>query len=290
MALKEEIFEQNATLFQILDENEVTEVGAISIRVNNLSQEVQDNKLQLDGLALRVDNNQARNEQMFVQINTQLVADRTDIETTQTNIVNLRSRLDDLNVAVATLESNTEDRFTDVYQRITTANNNISAVSNEVETLADNVDTLISDFESVQDEISELQDNIRSAETNISALETRVTALEARGPSGADNVVWGNTTYKIRLYSMGPPQNIFTVDIVFNTILVEYGYSYSITTEYPGSTNLTVVRPFSGSNDLSYNDIPVTLGMTVLVSGTLGIAPGFAVTVTNAAAIIYYKR
>lgn len=79
MALKNEIFSTQSTLFTILDNNEVTEIGAMDRRVDQIGAQTAQNKSQLDDLGRLVDKNQARNEAGFVEINTSLVAINSEI-------------------------------------------------------------------------------------------------------------------------------------------------------------------------------------------------------------------
>jgi uncharacterized coiled-coil DUF342 family protein len=281
MALKEEIFEQNSTLFQVLDENEVTGIGAISTRVDTLSDTVDEYKLQLDGLALRVDTNQSRNEQMFVQINTQLVQDRNDIDTLQTTTRTLTTTVDSLSQELLNFEGDTETRFTDVYQRINTTTDDINALSTEVSTLSDQVDTLIADFESQQDEIGELQENIISLTNEQQSLTNRVTQLEQRR-RGGDNIIYGDILYMMRFEADSPAGAIVTMPIKFLTEIVEYGTRYDCVTTTASEGYLT----FSATTPINQTGIPVQLGAYTTITGVLPSN----YTATNKGCIVYYNR
>lgn len=132
MALKEEIFNKNSTLFKVLDVNEVTEIGSVSKEVQSLNEEVSRNKLQLDALARNVNENQARNEAKFVDINTQLVEDRTDIGNLETTVQGLTT----------TTETNT------------TA---IDDLNHSIESISDDIAEIEAKLESLENRISELE-------------------------------------------------------------------------------------------------------------------------------------
>jgi uncharacterized coiled-coil protein SlyX len=131
MALKEEIFDQNSTLFAILDENEVTEIGAISNSVNALSLVVDQNKLQLDGLAIRVDQQQARNEEQFVNFNTHILQNSDDINSINVRLFNVSERVTTLENA----ENNDGELIEELDERVNSIAVQLSSVSDRVTTL-----------------------------------------------------------------------------------------------------------------------------------------------------------
>lgn len=195
MALKEEIFEQNSTLFAVLDENEVTEIAAINNSVIALSETVEQNKLQLDGLAIRVDQQQARNEEQFVNINTHVLGNSDDINS-------LNVRMSSLTARVVELEN---------------SDNNVEELIEELETLVHGQETKISLLESQLSDLTEAFLDLRSS------IEPQVAQLTAKTTNGV-KILGGTQTYKI----MDSFNRIMTIEINIPNSSLCYGREYDI--------------------------------------------------------------
>jgi hypothetical protein len=72
MALLEEVFAQNKTLIEVLDQNGVTTIDFIRQDVHRIETEQVQQKSQLDSLARTVDTYQKSNEAQFVDFNTRI--------------------------------------------------------------------------------------------------------------------------------------------------------------------------------------------------------------------------
>lgn len=195
MALKEEIFDQNTTLFSVLDENEVTEIAAINNSVIALSETVDQNKLQLDGLAIRVDQQQARNEEQFVNINTHVLDNSDDINS-------LNVRMSSLTARVVELEN---------------SDNNTGELIEELEVLVRGQETKISLLESQVSDLTEAFLDLRSS------IESQLAQLTAKTTNGV-KILRGTQIYKI----MDNLNRIMTIEIDVTNSSVCYGREYNI--------------------------------------------------------------
>lgn len=195
MALKGEIFEQNSTLFSVLDENEVTEIVAINNSVIALSAVVDQNKLQLDGLAIRVDQQQARNEEQFVILNTHVLNNSEDINSINVRMSNLTTR-------VVELENSDNDN---------------AALIGELETLVHGQESKISLLQSQVSDLTEAFLELRST------IEPQVAQLTAKTTNGV-KILNGNQKYKI----MDSNNRIMTIEINVTNSSLCYGREYYI--------------------------------------------------------------
>uniref|UniRef100_A0AAU7L0N4 VP3 protein n=1 Tax=Zeugodacus cucurbitae nora virus 4 TaxID=3159470 RepID=A0AAU7L0N4_9VIRU len=171
MSLKEEIFEQNSTLFHVLDENEVTEIGKFSAQLTSLEKEVGANKLQLDGLAKVVDQNQARTEQQFVQQNTLVQGLRVDVDRVEASLSSLDEAVENVQGDVDDLEERVESTVDDINTRIDHVNSLLSEVK--------------SDVNSLKETTSELKMTIAQLTTKVDTMQAKIDGLQA----GLTNVV-----------------------------------------------------------------------------------------------------
>lgn len=297
MALKEEIFKQDSTLFRVLDENEITELGSLSKEVDQLAIQIDQNKTQIDALGKVVDNNQSRNEQQFVIINTQLVNDRTDIGKLQDEQSQLKEEVTKVETAIAELEGNVENRFTDVYTKLNANTQSISDMKSDISKNTQSISTVNQDVTTNRRDIRQLEINLNNTDASLSSLTTRVEKLEnGIKAQGADGLIYGGTVYKIRFISNQSAGTIATTDITFQTELVECGYKYTcrtITTSYNGE--LKFEKPTGIMNMSNYIDIPVQLGTQYLASGSLVFATGsggivYTAKLNSSPVVVYYKR
>jgi len=206
MALKEEIFDQNSTLFSILDENEVTEIGVIANSVNQLQGELDQYKLQLDGLAIRVDQQQARNEEQFVNLNTQIVQNTNDLVVANGRISTTTVRLNNLSIEVMDLEETTIEKFDNLYGRVNNLDSSVQVIEeeqNEQKSQLGDITTLVqnqaNDIRRIENNVNQLsgeivgiRQSVNNLITELTGIDNRLVSLEAMGPikSGRTVVLW----------------------------------------------------------------------------------------------------
>ncbi|QCH41359.1 VP3 [Haematobia irritans Nora virus] len=180
MALKTEIFDQNTTLFHVLDENEVTKFGALSLKVERLSEEVNAVKLQLDGLARLVDQNQARNESQFVQINTSLVGLQTSVDVIDSRLDAIGTKIEDMEQEIVRLRTETiseigqlQLRIDSIYQRLTNVETGVNDNTTRLAELTTQVNQNTTQINTVVSQYDDLNRRIRETESNIAVLELK---------------------------------------------------------------------------------------------------------------------
>lgn len=177
MALKEEIFKQNTTLFDVLDDNDITQIGTLDLRLTGLKNEVDANKLQLDGLARIVDQNQARNESQFVSINTQLIG-------INDNITNLNNAVEETNQDIINLQQQYERLEDGVINEI----GNITVKVGELNSSVDQLNVVVRDnvvrLNLLQDNLNSLQLNVQQLSQAQNTLRTELQTLESVAKTG----------------------------------------------------------------------------------------------------------
>nr|UHK03226.1 MAG: hypothetical protein FuNoV2_gp2 [Hangzhou nora-like virus 2] len=189
MALKEEIFKQNSTLFEVLDENDITQISSINLKLNDVQDEVAANKLQLDGLAIIVDQNQARNESQFVSINTNFI-------NLTTEVTNLESQVDQLGVRVNGVENDFAVLQQGVVNEIGELTVQVGELNTRVTSLSDSVITNSAAIVGLQRNLDNVQSNVQRLSQEQTRLSNDLVALKAKANTGLrvspgdDVVVW----------------------------------------------------------------------------------------------------
>lgn len=200
MALKTEIFDQNTTLFNVLDENDVTKIGTLSSKVDHLNEEVGAVKLQLDGLARVVDQNQARNESQFVRINTSLVELQTSIDVIDSRLQAIGTKIQDIDEEITQLRENTISEISNMQLNIDSMNQKLSKLLMDVE---DNTTSILHLTNQVQQntaqtnnlvgQYNDLNKRMREAESGITALKSK-TVVGNIIQTGEEVSIWNPET------------------------------------------------------------------------------------------------
>lgn len=286
MALKEEIFDQNTTLFSVLDENEVTEIKTIQETVTAVEAQIDQQKLQLDGLAKVVDNNQARNEEQFVNINTTLVEMRSDVDKLQTTADQQAKQINNLATGLNELTKTTQESFnvlnntvTSLEKQVLTNTDQISTLKETIATIQEKQQDVEHSLESINDEIGELQELVDDNATSIEALTNRVAALEKR-----DDRPW---VLKNRMYK-------FTINLpngsTHNTTIYFFGDVYFSTgvraSPVASGQTETLLTITSLTTSYSLAGVPVLKGVPYRVNGYYSYG-GFLQDITGSTSIIY---
>nr|APG78042.1 hypothetical protein 3 [Drosophila immigrans Nora virus] len=289
MALKQEIFEQNSTLFEVLDENEVMEIKEIQSSVTAVQTQVDQQKLQLDGLARKVDLNQARNEEQFVNFNTMLIATNTDVDKLKTTTATLSVSVNNLERSVGELETTTQSNFDTIFRRLAITEETSSQNKSEIVTILDKIDDLEHSVESANDEIAELTDSVEDNQTAITTLSGRVTTLADR-VTKLENIVQSispyiqrQTFYRIVYYKTnGSVRNVG----FWANGYVRYSMSFQVGTSATANffTNLTITSVISSYD---YSTIPVLKGVPVRLTGSYPTGSNTFESVSGSTAIIY---
>lgn len=162
--IKDEIFETNSTLFQVLDKNEVTDIVSIRQEQERQEQLIRENKTQLDGLARIVDTNQANNAAEFVRINTQFV----DIEQ---KFASLDLLVQDFNEDIAGLTR--EVRYLDSYTR--DLDNRVGMFEFDVDNVNNKIEELKRRADDGEEALEALRDNVR---VDLGVLDRKIQVLE----------------------------------------------------------------------------------------------------------------
>jgi molybdopterin converting factor small subunit len=173
MALKEEIFKQNTTLFDVLDDNDITQIGSINSRLTDIQNEVTANKLQLDGLARIVDQNQARNESQFVTFNTQITALNNEVNLLSTESQQLSETVDDLNDKFTSLETNVTNEISDVTLLVSNLQQEVNNLDTRVRDNTVNLNLLRSDFNSLQLSFQQTRADVGQLKFDLNLLSNR---------------------------------------------------------------------------------------------------------------------
>lgn len=187
MALKEEIFKQNSTLFEVLDENDITQISSINLKLNDVQDEVAANKLQLDGLAIIVDQNQARNESQFVSINTNFI-------NLTTEVTNLESQVGQLGVRVGGVENDFAILQQGVINEIGELTVQVGELNTRVTSLSDSVITNSAAIVGLQRNLDSIQSNVQQLSQQQTRLSNDLEALKVKATTGlrispGDNVI-----------------------------------------------------------------------------------------------------
>ncbi|UHK03069.1 MAG: hypothetical protein GABNV1_gp3 [Guiyang argiope bruennichi nora-like virus 1] len=184
MALKAEIFDQNTTLFSVLDENEVTEIGKISLRVDRLNNDLAAVKLQLDGLALVVDQNQARNEEQFVRLNTNIVSLQTGIDNLNDMVTNLENSFTELSSLVSQFKDEMIQELSEITNRIDKQN---TVITNHTTLINRNTTRIYEQqlqIDSNSKAIESLNKNNKVVLDRLASIESRLEVVEKRSTVG----------------------------------------------------------------------------------------------------------
>jgi uncharacterized coiled-coil protein SlyX len=286
MALKEEIFEQNSTLFTVLDENEVTEIKQIQNSVTAVQTQIDQQKLQLDGLAKVVDQNQARNEEQFVNINTMIVGLTTDVDRLKTTTTNLAGQVDSMSISVAGLEQQVVAITDDIYPRLNNLEVQINANTNALTALEGTIDDQQHSIESINDEIGELKDDVDTNKQQITSLLNRVAILESKIYSP---YITKWVQYKISYSNNSSEQRLFNFWALDD---VRYGTSFEVknTENSSFATRLTINRPYPQLNNIIFPGVPVLLGYQVSATGLFPIGPNLFEALADRPAIVYIDQ
>ncbi|AHZ92150.1 VP3 [Drosophila subobscura Nora virus] len=278
MALKEEIFDQNTTLFSVLDENEVTETKQIQNSVTTVQTQIDQQKLQLDGLAKVVDQNQSRNEEQFVNINTIIVGMNDDIDKLKITTTNLVQQTNSLNSSVAELETFVP-RVNSLEVQTDANTKSISALEGTTDGIQDSINT-------INDGIVELKDDNKDLSSQIQALDSRITILESKIKS---SFIEKSVQYKISYSNNSDVQRVLNF---YALGPVKYGQSFSVmqTPTSTFSTTLTINRPYPQLSAITYPGVPVLIGMQVSLSGTYPMGTNVFESLKDRPAIIYSEQ
>lgn len=201
--IKDEIFDQNSTLFNVLDENEVTTITSLNKELDALDTRLGELKLQVDGLAIVVNQNQARNEAEFVRINTE--------------IVKFIGVTDELTQQVTTLSegvANISEHVDDNVERIEKLETEVGEFSFDFESLKgdlNDVKTELNDFEAAYADFKV------DVAQELTKLSNRVTICE----KGSRYVV-PNLEYSVRMIANNNSNAIVTAKARFAETL-KYG-------------------------------------------------------------------
>lgn len=261
MALKEEIFEQNSTLFAVLDENEVTEIGEIRSSVTNVQAELDQQKLQLDGLARVVDSNQARNEEQFVNFNTMLIATNSEVDKLKTSNSQLVSEVSSLSANLLQLESESQSRFDTVFTRLNSLETkvdkhemDIAMLQTDSLVMAKAIEDLSEQSEYLSNKVDTLDNSVSNNSLAITSLSSRVTQLE----SAMNPYLRSRQQYTIIYYNNSPVVRIlgfWTAD----EIAFGQPFSVRLRESAPISTTITLLPP----------EITPNLGGTPVLEGSI---------------------
>nr|AKH67620.1 gp3 [Drosophila melanogaster Nora virus] len=286
MALKEEIFDQNTTLFAVLDENEVTEIKSIQSSVIAVKTQLDQQKLQLDGLAKVVDNNQARNEEQFVNINTTLVEMSSEVDKLTTTTSQQAKQINTLATALNELDQTTKDSLNTLNTTTESLKKQVLFNTDEITVLKVDVATVTQKQQDVEhslvtmkDEIGELHVSVNANANSIEALRTRIAALEIRdvGPW-----VLKNRIYKF-VINMPSGTTRYTTIYFFTDVYYSTGVR-AAPTNSGTATNILTITSLTTSYSLA--NVPVLKGVPYRVNGYF--ANGNSIEdITGSTSVIY---
>nr|AKH67604.1 gp3 [Drosophila melanogaster Nora virus] len=286
MALKEEIFDQNTTLFAVLDENEVTEIKSIQSSVIAVKTQLDQQKLQLDGLAKVVDNNQARNEEQFVNINTTLVEMSSEVDKLTTTTSQQVKQINTLATALNELDQTTKDSLNTLNTTTESLKKQVLFNTDEITVLKVDVATVTQKQQDVEhslvtmkDEIGELHVSVNANANSIEALRTRIAALEIRdvGPW-----VLKNRIYKF-VINMPSGTTRYTTIYFFTDVYYSTGVR-AAPTNSGTATNILTITSLTTSYSLA--NVPVLKGVPYRVNGYF--ANGNSIEdITGSTSVIY---
>nr|AKH67652.1 gp3 [Drosophila melanogaster Nora virus] len=286
MALKEEIFDQNTTLFAVLDENEVTEIKSIQSSVTAVKTQLDQQKLQLDGLAKVVDNNQARNEEQFVNINTTLVEMSSEVDKLTTTTSQQAKQINTLATALNELDQTTKDSLDTLNTTTESLKKQVLFNSDEITVLKVDVATVTQKQQDVEhslvtmkDEIGELHVSVNANANSIEALRTRIAALEIRDV--------GPWVLKDRIYkfviNMPNGTTRYTTIYFFADVYFSTGVR-AAPTNSGTTTNILTITSLTTSYSLA--NVPVLKGVPYRVNGYF--ANGNSIeNITGSTSVIY---
>nr|AWA82261.1 hypothetical protein [Drosophila melanogaster Nora virus] len=287
MALKEEIFKQDTTLFNVLDENEVTEIKLIQSAVTDVQTQVDQQKLQLDGLAKVVDNNQSRNEEQFVNINTMLVTANTEIDKLKTTTASLTTDVDSLIIAVTEMSNSTQSGFDALNKRVnqlesvvTINTDKIASLGETLTTIEEKQEDIERSLESANDEIGELQELVDDNDSAITALTTRVTALEANKASPW--ILKGNN-YRIKYYLTNGTVRTSTL-YAFENVYYNTPAKVAPTSTWTFTTNITITSLVSA---YPYDGVPVPKSVPMRFNGSYATGNNTFESIAGSSGVIY---
>nr|ARO50051.1 envelope protein [Apis Nora virus] len=238
MALKEEIFDQNTTLFAVLDENEVTELAAISGSVNRLETQLDEYKLQLDGLARLVDQYQARNESQFVDLNTQIVTLNSDVSILTTRVSSLANTVSSLQTTVEDLDETTTTRFSTLNQQV----DNLAVDVSSIQTVQNNQTVKV---ENLNNAVAENAADVANLEAQVNTFEARIADLETMGTTLArlnfrcstGPMITSGTVY-VWQYQYGRLSTFEYTGV--NPMMIGYGYTVNMSGWLNGQYDISV--------------------------------------------------
>lgn len=159
MALLEEVFSQNKTLIEVLDQNGVTDISSIREDIHRVETNQVQQKDQLDSLGRTVDSYQKSNEAQFVDFNTR--------------INNLSKVVDDMTLDfVSIIEFN-------AYRNATAGDiNNIQISLGQMSTAVTSLDNSVSRLNTIttsqQQQIDMNVHDLKEINSNINELETEI--------------------------------------------------------------------------------------------------------------------
>lgn len=254
--IKDEIFDTNSTLFQVLDDNQVTDIVNIQSQLNAQGELIQENKSQLDGLARVVDNNQAVNARNFVEINTKLVEfqnnfddiDKT-FEVVNEELANSAREIQYLRSSVSALETT------------------VGGLDYQFEGIQEDINTLKQDVSDNSEAILALRDNVildlENLDRRITALDARVTALEQ---SAFNGLLQKDKPYLVR-FKVSSESSYRTMTITWTSDNLKFGTQIRGTSSSGGNCLLTPNKVYG--IDPVCTDLGIPLSTWLNATGTL---------------------
>lgn len=264
--IKDEIFETNSTLFQVLDKNEVTDIVSIRQEQERQNQLIQENKQQLDGLARVVDTNQANNASEFVRINTQFVEIEQSLDAKFAEIdlttESLKQDSAELIREVKYLDSYTQS----IDQRVSEFEFNFDNINNNIEQLkqetVENKEATEALRDNVRVDLASFDRRIKTLENKSQDLETRIVKLERY----SNGILRFNITYSFRMKesSESMPR---TWRITLTSGSLSFGGTVNGTTSTGGTVRFSATSIKGQTSDVL--DFPIPLNTWLHASGNV---------------------
>lgn len=152
-SIKDLIFDQDSTLFEVLDELDVPELLNIQSSVNTNTTLLAEYKVQLDALARKQDNFEATTTANFISVNTQ-------IENLNNSIASLQTDIEGFHTSISRLDNGQyqlEQSVNSINQEIEELNASVTALNSSIETIDEDITTLNGEITSVNNSIGTLQ-------------------------------------------------------------------------------------------------------------------------------------
>uniref|UniRef100_W8APM3 Putative ORF3 protein n=1 Tax=Ceratitis capitata TaxID=7213 RepID=W8APM3_CERCA len=174
--IKDIIFNENSTLFQVLDQLDITDIVDIKAQTNSLQREVSANKIQLDSLAIKQDNFEGTTNAHFVAINTQFQNQSEQLADIESNIVVVK---DDIGILSERVKDH-QNQIDDFYASFELLDQQLSNIQQSIIDLGDSFEDLEKRQNEVDIKVNTMSTKVESLKVSIDATNKRVSEINSK--------------------------------------------------------------------------------------------------------------